>query len=180
MRKGLILYGAPATGKDTITAELVRGEPLFEHFMRLKAGGGRSTGYRMISQEEAERLRRSSGMILWENSRYGSTYFVDRPGLERIWSSGRVPVVHLGQAEAVAAVAGDSTLNTRWTVVELYCQPAMLYDRIRSRGTGDDAQRFAAVEQTARLPYADIRIDTGSASVAEAAKMIVQHLRRVS
>ena len=179
MRNGLILYGAPATGKDTLTAELVRSEPVFEHFMRLKAGSGRTSGYRMISQERAESLRRSPGMILWENSRYGSTYFVDRPGVEQIWSSGRVPVVHLGQVEAVDAIADDSTLEARWTVIELYCQPAVLHDRIRTRQTGDDAQRFAAIEQTPRLPYADIRIDTGSVSVAEAAGMIVRHLRGV-
>jgi guanylate kinase len=180
VRDGLILYGAPATGKDTITAELVRRDPLFEQFMRLKAGSGRTGGYRMISQEEAEHLRQSSGTVLWENSRYGSTYFVDRPGLERIWNSGSVPVVHLGQVEAVAAVASDPTLKACWTVVELYCQPTILHDRIRLRRTGDDRQRFAAIEQTPRLPQADISIDTGSVSATQSARMITELMQRHS
>ncbi|WP_130407066.1 kinase [Micromonospora violae] len=180
MRKGLILYGAPATGKDTITAELVHREPCFEHFKRLKFGSGRSAGYRMIDHGQAQILRQSPEMILWENSRYGSTYFVDRPGLERVWDLGRVPVVHLGQVEAVEAIARDSASGAIWTVVELHCQPAILYDRIRSRQTGDDVQRFAAVAHTNRLPVADIRIDTGSVPVAEAAEKIADLVHRSS
>ncbi|BCJ64613.1 kinase [Polymorphospora rubra] len=177
MRRGLILYGAPATGKDTVTAELVNREPRLEHFRRLKLGRGRTSGYRMIDPRQANDLRRRVDAILWENSRYGATYLVDRPGLEQVWDANRVPVIHLGQVEAVEAITGDRGTGAAWTVVELYCRPAVLRDRIRFRATGDEEQRFAVIEQTPRLPNADIRIDTESVTAAVAATMIAQHMR---
>lgn len=81
-----------------------------------------------------------------------------------------MPVVHLGQIEAIEAIADGTEAN--WTVIELYARPAILASRIRSRGTGDEDQRFAAVKQTLRLPVADMRIDTEAVSVSEAANAI--------
>jgi guanylate kinase len=173
--KGLILYGAPASGKDSITAALVSKHPEFEHFRRLKVGPGRTSGYRMTSPAQIAALRQTRDAILWENTRYGASYFVDRPGLEQLWQSGRVPVVHLGQIEAVDALCSGT--KARWTVVELYARPAVLRDRIRSRGTGDEEHRFIALEQTLRLPAADMRIDTEAVPISEAAEMIYQQLR---
>ncbi|MEV0879439.1 kinase [Micromonospora echinofusca] len=172
MKKGLILYGPPASGKDTITAELVNRNPNFQHFERLKCGPGRTIGYRMISPDQADHLRQTYRSVLWENTRYGATYFVDRSGLEQIWNAGRVPVVHLGQVEAVSTIANGEGEKADWTVVELYCSPEILRERIKDRATGDEHQRFAAAEQTPRLPVADIRIDTASTSVASAVSMI--------
>ncbi|MFI1193574.1 hypothetical protein ACH4T9_09965 [Micromonospora sp. NPDC020750] len=108
--------------------------------------------------------------ILWENTRYGATCFVDCFGLEQLWESGRVPVVHLGQIEAIEAIADGTEAN--WTVVELYARPAILSGRIQSRGTGDEDQRLAAVKQTLRLPVADMRIDTEVVSVSWSRHML--------
>ncbi|WP_432049574.1 kinase [Verrucosispora sp. NA02020] len=174
MKQGLIIYGPPASGKDTITAALVAKHPQFEHFKRLKSGGGRTSGYRMISEAGADALRKTPGAVLWENSRYGATYFVERSGLEQMWQSGRMPVVHLGQVAAIDALRDT---EAQWTVVELYASPVILHSRIRSRSTGDDDQRFAAIEQTPRLPTADMRIDTGVMSIAEAAEMIARFVQ---
>ncbi|GIJ22374.1 hypothetical protein Vlu01_29980 [Micromonospora lutea] len=171
MKEGLILYGAPASGKDTVTAALVAKYPQFEHFRRLKAGAGRTSGYRMISEARANALRKTPGAILWENTRYSATYIVERSGLEQIWQSGRIPVVHIGQVDAIDALRAA---EARWTVVELYAPLAALHSRIRSRGTGDDDQRFAAIERTPSLQAADMRIDTGVVSIAEAAEMIAR------
>ncbi|MGW1059417.1 hypothetical protein [Micromonospora rubida] len=113
--------------------------------------------------------------ILWENTRYGATYFVDCFGLEQLWESGRVPVVLLGQIEAIEAIADDTEAN--WTVVELYVRPAILSGRIQSRGTGDEDQRLAAVKQTLRLPVADMRIDTEVVSASEAANAIERYMQ---
>lgn len=177
MRPGLILYGAPATGKDTITAEIIRLDQAFEHFKRLKSGSGRTTGYRMIGPDEVASLRQTPGAILWENSRYAATYLVDRSGLEQRWEADRIPIVHLGQVEAIEAVIDATKSGASWTIVELHCRPAVLAERIRSRGTGDEEQRFAALEQTPRLPRADIRIDTESVPASEAARLITKHVR---
>lgn len=175
MKRGLIIYGAPASGKDTITAELVGRNHCYEHFRRLKCGPGRVSGYRMIGPEQVDLLRQAGGAILWENHRYGATYLVDRAGLEQIWENGRVPVVHLGQVEAIGAISGKTDAD--WTVAELYAQPAMLGRRIQARGTGDEDERLAAVEQTLRLSVADVRINTGAVSVGEAADAIERCMR---
>ncbi|WP_433688133.1 hypothetical protein ACQP0I_05200 [Micromonospora carbonacea] len=128
----------------------------------------------MLREDQADELRKVPGAILWENRRYSATYFVDRSGLDQLWASSRVPIVHLGQIEAVDAVVGGTEAD--WTVAELFARPNVLAERIQSRGTGDEAERFAAVEQTLRLPVADVRIDTGALSIREAADVIERHM----
>jgi hypothetical protein len=48
---------------------------------------------------------RMRGDIVWENERYGAVYLVDRPSLLAYLAS-HLPVLHLGQADAVDAVMG--------------------------------------------------------------------------
>lgn len=172
--KGVILYGAPATGKDTVTRALVDEYPhVFAHFRRLKVGPGRTAGYRMISVEQVEALPESA--VLWANHRYGATYVVDRDGLSQIWSDRRIPVVHLGQAEAVGAVV-ERTPEVTWAVIELHSSMSVLTDRIRARATGDDAQRIVAALNTPRLDKADVCIDTGATQPKEAARLIAERV----
>ncbi|MGQ0779175.1 MAG: hypothetical protein ACT4NY_32970 [Pseudonocardiales bacterium] len=94
--QGVILYGPPASGKDTVTRALTRMDSVFSHFPRLKVGGGRTAGYQLISPDEVSALRRR-GEILYENTRYGNRYLVDRPRLIDVFENGLVPVVPLGQ-----------------------------------------------------------------------------------
>lgn len=170
---GVILYGAPATGKDTVTKALVNSNPRFSHFQRLKAGPGRTSGYRMISVEQATAM--SASEVLWANQRYGATYLVDRKGLQVIWQEDRIPVVHLGQPEAVNALVRRAS-EASWLVVELHCDLAMLRERIRQRGTGDDDQRVTAALNTPCLSWADISIDTGHVAPEEAVRLITERV----
>ncbi|MDO3687683.1 hypothetical protein [Micromonospora sp. C28ISP2-4] len=101
MMRGVILYGPPAAGKDTITRALTDADPADRLFRRLKAGPGRTAGYRMTTADKLKELR-SRGEVAWENDRYGARYIVDRPALRRDLTD-YVPVVHLGQTEAVDA-----------------------------------------------------------------------------
>ncbi|MGH2941284.1 MAG: hypothetical protein ACRDLN_00705 [Solirubrobacteraceae bacterium] len=41
---GVALYGPPASGKDTITRALTELDARYVHYLRLKAGSGRSDG----------------------------------------------------------------------------------------------------------------------------------------
>jgi guanylate kinase len=171
---GVILYGAPATGKDTVTRALTSAHPRFAHFERLKAGPGRTSGYRMISLEQATSM--PAAAVLWANQRYGATYLVDRQGLQQIWQEHRIPVVHLGQPEAVDAVVRRAS-EASWLVVELHCDLAVLQERIRQRATGDDDQRIAAALSTPRLSTADISINTGTTEPGDAARLIAERVR---
>ncbi len=80
MTRGLILYGPPASGKDTITHALAELDPTISLFRRLKAGPGRTGTYRMTTEPEISHLR-AAGDVIWENSRYDAVYVIDRPGL---------------------------------------------------------------------------------------------------
>jgi guanylate kinase len=172
---GVILYGAPATGKDTVTAALVRRYPRFVPYKRLKCGPGRTAGYRMITPDAMAAIPAS--LILWTNHRYGATYLVDRAGLADKWEVGRVPVLHLGQSEAVEALV-DQTPGVRWLVVELHSPLDVLRERISGRGTGDDDQRIEVAIHTPRLLTARVRIDTSVIDPDSAARLIAEHMPR--
>src|SRR5690606_4417295 len=138
---------------------------------RLKAGPGRSSGYRMIDGTTLQTLR-ASGRVLWENTRYGATYVVDQPALNFV-AAQAIPVLHLGQVEAINRVTA-ATSEIRWFVVELWCSRAVAAERISERQTGDLPERLAAYDQTERLPDAltDLRIATDTMTPQEASDQI--------
>src|SRR6266508_44830 len=102
MSAGVILYGPPAAGKDSVGKALAQISARYQHFARLKVGGGKTSGYRIISPADLDALR-AAGEVVWENHVYGSTYAIDSSGLSSALNSG-IPVLHVGQAEAVSAV----------------------------------------------------------------------------
>jgi guanylate kinase len=166
---GVILYGPPAAGKDTVTSALSDLDPRFTLFRRLKAGGGRTSGYRVTNAEHLADLR-VRNEIVWENARYGSLYAVDRPGLLQALKNG-VPVVHLGQVAAVTAVK-SALMHARWLAVSLSCSRQTAIQRIRERGTGDDEARIRAWDETELLSSADVTLDTDRLNPQESASLI--------
>ncbi|PXY23713.1 kinase [Prauserella coralliicola] len=167
---GVIFYGPPAAGKDTVTAALTEICSGYRLFPRLKAGPGRTAGYRMTTPEAIDQLRRD-GAVVWENSRYDSTYVVDRPHLEQMLSAGVVPVVHLGQLPGVDAVA-SAVPGARWLRVYLWCPRDVAAQRIAGRATGDDWARLQVWDATEPLQAADLTINTAEVAPASAAAAI--------
>ena len=121
MQVGVILYGAPASGKDTVTAALHQADQRYRLYRRLKSGPGRTSGYRMVEIDYLVHLA-SVGQVIWRNTRYDAVYVVDRPELERLIGAACIPVVHLGQVAAVDVIT-DSTPDVSWVVAELRCSP---------------------------------------------------------
>jgi guanylate kinase len=142
----VVLYGPPASGKDTITAALTQIDRRYEPFRRLKIGSGKTNGYRLGTPEELALLR-SKDMVLYENERYGNTYVVDEPHLADLLQAGRVPVVHLGQVAGVRAV---TRYPARWIRVLLWCARETSERRAKARGSLDVAARLAAWDETLR------------------------------
>ncbi|RZU52523.1 guanylate kinase [Krasilnikovia cinnamomea] len=172
--RGVILYGPPASGKDTVTKALHKIDPSYQLFPRIKIGSGRTTGYRMVSGEVADALR-ARGDIVWENARYSSRYLIDRPHL--LAHLGQFyTVVHLGQVPAVAEVV-RATPDATWHVVFLWCPRDVAATRIRARATGDDSARLAAWDATEPLPDADLFLDTSLVSAEDAARQIMSFPR---
>jgi guanylate kinase len=142
---GLILFGPPAVGKDTITGHLTALDQRYVQFERLKAGPGRTTGYRIVGLDEFEAVR-GRGEMLYANSRYGAQYGIDRGGLEAIANAERIPVVHVGQLAGVRQVVVGMPL--RWLVVILWCSREVAATRLAQRADAQPAERLRAWDQT--------------------------------
>jgi guanylate kinase len=145
-------------------------------FPALKAGRGRSTGYRMTTAASIERYRQA-GDIIWAHERYGATYAIDRGALvERL--NDRVPVVQVGQADAVRAVV-SGVPAARWVIACLWCPRDVAERRIVARGTGDVADRLRAWDETEPLIEAHVRIDTATTPPEDAATTTLRLLMAV-
>lgn len=175
MDTAIALYGPPAAGKDTVTAALAKTDNKFRHYQRMKVGTGRTTGYRMASSADLNNLV-TAGEVIYSNSRYDSTYVIDQPELNRMLGADQIPVLHVGQPEAIEALLNVAPA-VRWVIVELWCPRDVAAGRAAARGTDDLDERLAAWDATTRLTVADARIDTASVSPAEAAGLIVKAVR---
>ncbi|XVV39770.1 phosphotransferase-like protein (plasmid) [Streptomyces sp. CA-100214] len=177
-QQGVILYGPPASGKDTVTTALTALHPKFAQFARLKVGTGKSAGYRMGTFEQLRELE-AAGDVVYANARYGNTYVIDRPGVDAAFASG-VPVVHLGQVDGVRALVDGYPAD--WTVVLLWCPREVTEQRSAGRGDGDTAARLAAWDATREDLDAhpsmvwDLTVDTTASSPQNAARLIDQLL----
>ncbi|MEV6274467.1 kinase [Nocardia sp. NPDC051832] len=174
MNHGLLLYGPPASGKDTVTATLTAADSRFQLYERFKAGPGRTVGYRMVTEGFLNDLA-ASGQIAWENSRYGARYVIDRPTLVLTLEAGSIPVVHAGQPEVVDAIR-EAVPEASWTVVELTCSRETAQARSAQRATGDTAARMAAWDATPRLRNPDLVVNTDQVQPTGAAQLILRRL----
>src|SRR5262245_32271201 len=152
----VILYGPPAAGKDTITAALTRLDNNYQLYRPLKAGSGRTANYRMITPSYVNTLR-DTNSVIWETCRYNALYIIDRASLTHMLKI-CIPILHLGQAEAVKAVTDALPPAAQWTTVWLWCPRNIAATRIIQRGTGDTPARLRVWDETAPLPEADITI----------------------
>lgn len=172
--RGLILYGPPAAGKDTVTRALQELSTDYRLFSRLKVGSGKSAGYRMGTAEQLADLV-TAGDVIYQNSRYGNTYVIDRQGLDDAFGTG-TPIVHLGQIEGIDALL--SRYPADWVVVLLWCSRAVTEARSTGRGDGDTGARLGAWDATQADVDAhphqkwDLSVDTGGVEPAEAARLI--------
>ncbi|MFJ2781562.1 HAD-IA family hydrolase [Kitasatospora sp. NPDC087315] len=177
-RAGVLLYGPPASGKDTVTAALAQHDQRYRQFERLKVGAGKAASYRMGTTEQLAKLE-ATGDVVYANSRYGNTYVVDQPGLDAAFEAG-VPVVHLGQVDGVRALLDG--YQAEWLSVLLWCPREVTADRSAGRGDGDTPARLAAWEATQADLDAnpgfrfDLVIRTDTVPSGQAAEQIVQAL----
>jgi guanylate kinase len=177
-KQGVILYGPPASGKDTVTAALTELNSKYAQFMRLKVGTGKAAGYRMGTVEQLHELK-TTGNVIYANARYGNTYVIDRPGVDAAFAAG-VPVVHLGQVDGIRALAEGYPAD--WLVVLLWCPREVTAQRSAGRGDGDTAARLAAWDATREdldeHPGTtwDLTVDTTASAPQDAARLVDQLL----
>ncbi|MDQ0408705.1 guanylate kinase [Streptomyces sp. NPDC000349] len=177
-RQGVILYGPPASGKDTVTAALSALDSKYAQFARLKVGTGKSAGYRMGTAEQLHELE-TAGDVVYANARYGNTYAIDRPGVDAAFAAG-LPVVHLGQIDGIRALVNGYPAD--WSIVLLWCPREVSEQRSAGRGDSDTAARLAAWDATREDLNAhpgmvwDLTVDTTAAAPKDSARLIDQLL----
>ncbi|MEU0035518.1 guanylate kinase [Streptomyces sp. NPDC006333] len=140
----MILYGPPGSGKDAITNELTRLRPEFALFERLKAGPGRTTGYRLTTVDHIKELSRAGG-LLYRNTRYDAEYAIDRRGVAALVDAARIPVMHMGQVAGASAVAA---FPLHWIRVLLWCPLGTTESRSIGRGDKDVEARVKVWHET--------------------------------
>jgi guanylate kinase len=151
----VVLYGPPTSGKDTVTAALQAVDPRFRLVTKLKQGSGRSTGYRFVSAEELESLRRQNRIVV-ETRRYGNIYAVDRQSLTEPQDRGLVPVTHIGNVADMRTLLSGA--QVQWLRVLLWVPRDVCETRSRQRGDTDTAKRLTAWDETAQdLLGSDLR-----------------------
>ncbi|MFD8695380.1 phosphotransferase-like protein [Kitasatospora purpeofusca] len=122
-----------------------------------------------------------AGDVVYQNSRYGNTYVIDRPGLNDTFDSG-VPIVHLGQIEGIDALVAGYPAD--WSSVLLWCSRRTTEARSAGRGDSDTAARLAAWDATQADVDAhpaqawDLSVDTAAVEPVEAAQLIHALLSR--
>ncbi|WP_333774684.1 phosphotransferase-like protein [Streptomyces sp. IBSBF 3136] len=177
-KQGVILYGPPASGKDTVTAALSDLNSRYAQFARLKVGTGKTAGYRMGTAEHLRELE-AAGDVVYANARYGNTYVIDRPGVDAAFDAG-VPVVHLGQVDGIRALVDGYPAD--WSVVLLWCPREVTEQRSAERDDRDTAARLAAWDATREDLDAhpgmvwNLTVDTTVSAPQDAARLIDQLL----
>lgn len=117
MCDGIILYGPPASGKDTVTAQLRASSSAYAHFDKLKVDGERTGHYRPATDKHLTNLRKR-GLIIHEVTRYAATYAIDITHLDELFTSGHIPIVHLGQLTGIHTL---QQYRHHWLSILLWC-----------------------------------------------------------
>ncbi|WP_433245895.1 guanylate kinase [Streptosporangium sp. CA-135522] len=143
--QGVVLYGPPASGKDTVTAALARLDARFVPLPKLKVGTGRADGYEFVSAEHLDKLR-DAGRLLVETRRYGNVYAVDRQTIEDRHAAGYVPVAHMGNIADLRQLIGKAPDS--WLRVLLWVPREVTEQRSRGRGDADTGKRLTAWDET--------------------------------
>ncbi|WP_298210419.1 hypothetical protein [Ferrimicrobium sp.] len=148
-RHFLVLFGAPAVGKDTATKVLEERGDHFKHFIKHKVGFASKHGYTMITSSELAEYE-LAGRVVSKVERYGSIYLVDRLRLKAAIAGRRIPVIHSASIDEIRTLVAIGGI-----VLVLECSRDTAVQRLVARDRNTVAQRLEVWDAVvARLPDA--------------------------
>ena len=100
----ILMSGTPASGKDTVSAELLAMSSEFVHFRKhkIEAGGRRDDSYILVSKEQFDVMVQAEEFTQY-HFRYNRGYGVARSEIKRCWAEGKTPIIHVGKYENITA-----------------------------------------------------------------------------
>ncbi len=105
--RAVLLSGAPATGKDTLSRKLAGRDSVFTIFRKHRADPvGSPTDdsvYIPVSVDEFQSIVDADGFIQ-HHSRYGRRYGVSRNEYSRLTEEGKISIIHIGKYENLRAL----------------------------------------------------------------------------
>lgn len=98
----MLLSGTPASGKDTLTAELNKIDNRFVHFKKHKiaSGGKMDDTYYLISKDKFDNMAKNNQFVQY-HYRYDRGYGVSADELKRLKELNKIPVIHVGKYENI-------------------------------------------------------------------------------
>jgi guanylate kinase len=175
---GVILHGPPASGKSTVTRELISLKSGFRNFKTIKVTTDSSFGdYEFLTPIEFNRVE-NENRIVWQIHRYDAIYAIDRLRLaDDLLCS--VPIVQVGQAGAVGAVVKEFS-DTTWVTVDLRCDRQSARARLVARNPREVELRISVWDKTPQLDNCTLVLDTVVLSPSDTAARIATQVSTAS
>jgi guanylate kinase len=99
----ILLSGTPASGKDTITSEMIKIDNKFTHFKKHKiaTGGKMDDTYFLVPKDTFDEMAENNKFVQY-HYRYDRGYGVSYEELVNNKNMGKIPIIHVGKYENIA------------------------------------------------------------------------------
>lgn len=151
----ILLSGAPATGKDTITTKLVKMYPQqYIHFMKHRGcDETRSNNqYINVSKQQFKEMIEKNDFLQY-HLRYNRYYGISHKMLQNNLALGLTPIIHTGKLENMKEIEREKQYQTTkfllWVTEEI--ATARLYERHRSNKEEINERLLAYQEEMVEL-----------------------------
>jgi guanylate kinase len=172
----VVLFGAPAVGKDSVTAALEGRESGFAHFIKHKRGSASRHGYTVVSEGELQTMR-DEGRIVSEVERYGATYAIERTRLNASLATGKHVLIHSAEPREARLLRDLGAI-----LILLECTRETAATRLRLRDPSTVLERLAVWDRVESQldelePIARLRLSTDHRSPEQVADEIERTIR---
>ena len=144
----LLLSGTPASGKDTITSLLVEIDPRFRHFKKHRSSIQPKTdgAYIHVTPDEFV-VMSGQGEFLQYHYRYDRGYGVSFSELNRHWTKGEIPIVHVGKYENIGSLRSQEVAATSVLLMVSLAETKLRLEQRHADDTEEVERRTAAYHE---------------------------------